>query len=525
MPEIPKVQTGLIPHVNASAPLNSPGRLQFFDSGAAGNFIAAQKAFERGVSALAAFQKEAEETENRLSATEMKNRYMEMNNALVTRMKQNPGAFDKFEEWSNAMDEEFDGQSKEFLDRMTPEFRKQFEADFYAVRLEGRSRRIDSGMQAKVTADYNRFQTLFKNFAENDDAESAKKLLAEHRGRLISEQEYLTRLEIDLPRITQSVQARRLIDAGTPGIIQFLEEKDSQGVYQNLPNILPEQRTQLLNYAKAKDSRKRADENLLLVEELSNGKVVSRQSIEEKFANLSTPEDLRQKHEQLQIVDRFESASKRASTAAKKEHFDRMANAEEVKIYTFQFSPDKNSAQKQYEDWRRKLLVTFSSDMNVFDKLMERLDTAYKSSREPARSYKKEPLFKAGQDILAGYKAQGMYAAGKERTGWWGISEKKDNSPRTASYIDSLMESDLAGFVQDHPKASEDELKKFLDERISLYNKTTVADIAEMQFNKAKLRNNEARVKSRSSIPEEGSTGSFNGKKVIFKRGNWDYVK
>lgn len=519
MPEIPKVQTGMIQHVNASSPMSSPGTLQHYDSGAAQNFMTAQRAFDRGITALAAFQKEAEETENRLSATEAKNLYMQMNNDLVSRMKENPGSFDKFEEWSNAMDEEFDKKFKPFLDRMTPEFRKQFEADFAGVRIEGRSRRIDTGMQAKVTADYNRFQILFKNFAENDDTESAKRLLDEHRGRLISEQEYLTRLEIDLPRITQSAQARKMIDAGTPGIIQFLEEKDSKGVYQNLPNILPEQRTQLLNYARAKDSKRRADENLLLVDELSSGKVISRKDISEKFRDLDTPEDLRQKHEQLQIVDRFESARKRASTAAKEEHLKRMANADEVRIYNFKFSQNSDTAAQQYEDMRRKLLVSYSSDMAVFDKLMARLDASYKSTRQPTVSYKNSPLFKTGQDILEGFKAQGMYAAGKEGR-WWGINEKEDTSAGSVRYIGSVMESDLAGFIQDHPKASAADLKKFLDERISLYNKTTVSDIAEMQFNNAKKGKGEAGVGSRSSL-----TGTFHGKKVIKKNGKWDYVK
>lgn len=484
MPDIPKTQTGLIQHTRATTPLTQQVHLKHYNNGNAEGWANLGKAINAGVSALAEFQRKAEETENNLSAAEARNYFTKLNAALTKRMADNPGAFNDFKKWAEETDKVYEEGAKQYLDRMTPEFRKQFEVNMQSLRVQSMNERIRTGIQAKVTADYNRFETLFKELAISDPVQ-AKNLLDENRGKLISEQVYQTRLSIDLPRISQGALARRMIDAATPGIIETLEKTYADGKYVNFPNITDDKRRELVTYAKAKDSRRRYDENTILLDQLNSGKVISAKDVENAFAGKTSPEDLRQKQEQIKMVRVFESNRERATTAANKAALDRRINADELRIYTYNFSPNETQAQQQYADLKRELLVNYSGDMATFDKLAKRLDTAYQSSREPKTSYKNSPLFKEGEKILAIFKAQGMFAAG--RGSRW-ITEKGDKSRATASYIEQVMENDLANFVQDNPNATYNDLRKALTDRISLYNKSNVAQIAEMVMNSGKSR-------------------------------------
>ena len=512
MPDIPKTQVGLIQHTRATAPLTQQAQLKYYgNNSVAEGLDKIGRVLNSGVSALAEFQRKSEETENNLSAAEARIYFNELNGKLTKRMAENPGAYEDFEKWAHDTDKEFEDGAKKYLDRMTPEFRKQFEVNMRAARLNAIRQRIDTGTQAKVTADYNRFQTLFKNLAENDPWQAAQ-LLDENKGKLISEQEYKTRLEIDLPRISQSAQARRMIDAGTPGIIEDLEKVDKEGRPLNFVNITPEYRRQLINYAKAKDSQTRLDGNTLFLEQLNSGKVITAKDVEASFAGKTSPEDLRQKHEQLKMVRVFESNRERATTAANKAALDRRINADELRIYNYNFSPNETQAQQQYADLKRELLVAYSGDMAAFDKVVKRLDTAYQSSREPKSSYKNSPLFKEGAKILSGFNALGKFAAG-------GHERKRE------TYVQEVMENDLANFVQDNPQATYDQLHKYLNDQITIYNKSDVEEIAEMVMNNGKSRLGKRSVTARTSQPREGSTGTYNGKKVVFKKGKWQYAE
>lgn len=516
MPDIPKTQTGLIQHTRATTPLTQQVHLKHHDDGNAEGWANFGKAINAGVSALAEFQRKAEETENNLSAAEARYFFTKLNADLTQRMADNPGAFNDFKKWAEETDKVYEEGAKQYLDRMTPEFRKLFEVNMKSVRVQSMDQRIRTGMQAKVTADYNRFETLFKELAMSDPVQ-AKNLLDENRGKLISEQVYQTRLSIDLPRISQGSLARRMIDAATPGIIETLEKTYSDGKYVNFPNITDDKRRELVTYAKAKDSRRRYDENTLFLDQLNSGKVFSAKDVENAFAGKTSPEDLRQKQEQLKMVSVFESNRKRAIAAANKEQLDRKINNDEFKIYTFNFSPDANEAKQQYTDLAREIKVNYAGDMGTIDRLMTRLDAAYRSVLQPKTSYKQSAAFKTGQAILDGFKVQGMYAAGKE-------GKKEDNTPETARYLENIMESDLANFVQDNPGATAEQVKSFLNGRIELYNKTPVANIAEMQFNNFRMRAGRESVEKRNSI-KDGSTGTFNGKKVVFKKGKWQYAE
>lgn len=477
MPEIPVPQARLLDHTRSAAPLSQYGQLRYYDNGNAEALAAAGKMLDKGISVLAEFQRKSEETENRLSATEAQNFYTKLNADLDLRMAKNPGAFKEFEKWAKETDKAFEEGVKPFIDRMTPEFRKQFAAEMDGLRIRTTHQRIRTGTQAKVTADYNRFQTLFREAADNNP-EEAVRILNQHRGTLISEEEFKTKLEIDLPRIQESAEARRLIDANAEGIIPFLEDKNKEGVYTNFTHIPAAKRTELLNYARAKDSRRRMEENLVMLDQMNSGKVFSRNDVETAFEGKTSPEDLRQKHEQIQMIDRFESNRKRAATAAKQEQLDNMIARDDFEIYSFRFSPDETVAKKEYADWKNKIITRYAGNTSAIDRLEKRLDANFKASSDFHNSYKNSTLFRAGENIIKAYKKEGKFFANTSNAFLW--FDKEDKSVGTATLVEDMLTLDMDEFVRNHPNATVTQLTEELEKKITDYNKSTVAEIGEM---------------------------------------------
>lgn len=512
MPEIPVPQARLLEHNRAAGPLSQHGQLRYYDNGNAQALATAGKMLDKGISALAEFQRRSEETENRLSATEAQNLYTKFNADLEQRMADNPGAFDKFESWAKETDKAFEEAVKPFLDRMTPEFRKQFSADMAGLRIRTTHQRSLTWRHAKVTANYNRFQTLFRDAADNNH-EEAVRLLNQHRGTLISEEEFKTKLEIDLPRISETAEARRLIDANAEGIISFLDDKNKEGKFTNFSHIPDAKRRELLNYARAKDSRRRMEENLVMLDQLNSGKVFTKADIETAFEGKTSAEDLRQKHDQIQMIDRFESNRKRAVTAAKQQQLDNMIARDDFEIYSFRFSPDQTVAKQEYADLKNKIITRYAGNTSAIDRLEKRLDANFKASSDFQNSYKNSTLYRAGENIIKAYKKEGKFFANIDRKMWF---DKKDDTPGAATLVEDMLTLDMDEFVRNNPKANVTQLAEELEKKVTSYNKSTVAQIGEMAMSR----------KGKPQVEQKAQKfGTFNGKKVVLKDGKWEYVR
>ncbi|MBQ7395946.1 MAG: hypothetical protein IJW08_05370 [Lentisphaeria bacterium] len=530
MPEIPKSNLHLLDHVNAGVPLSNH-QVRYYGgdgtAGALGNFrkgmeqltFAAAREYQRQSAVAEEFRKKYEDTENRLAATEARNLYSQINSEVDLRMTENPGLFNEFADWAKDADSRFSEEVKPFLERMTPDFRKQFEADFEGIRNSTFEKRKKIGMHAKITADYTRFQELFKHFAPTDMG-AALELLDNFRGTLISEQEYLTKRDVDLPRLFQSAQARRDIDAGKENIISQLEAVDEQGSYINYPAMTPEHRTTLVRYARAKDEQKRAEENARIYELLAGGMEYTADIVEKNFEGKTSPEDLNQKNQQLQMIDRFQSAKKRAQTAAQKKHYDDQFNSDLYSIITMEFPVNNEDAAIVYSRTKKDIFSRYAGDGQSVNRLLSQLDSVYAArprpaaagGKEPAEtggsSYKNSPVYQAATAKIKDAKQNGRLSAAVKS--WWGTDDAEDDSAGTVTYIEKLLTIDVDDFIQQNPQAKFPEIDKYIDERITYYNKRTVEDIANM-------------VQHQNATDRR--TGKFNGKDVVFKNGKWEYAK
>lgn len=517
MPEIPVSQNNLIRHTAAESELSFHRQHYYGDNGMASAIGNLGNSVTGALGVAAQFKKEFDETENRLSATEARNLFAQINGDLQNRMKANPGSFSEFEKWAEEADKLYAEQSKVFLDRMTDKFRKQFEADMQGMRIEALNRRREVGTQAAVSANYSRFQTLFKEAAERDPQE-AMRLLTENRGSLISEQEYLTKKDIDLPRISQSAQMRREVEANTPGIIEKLSATDGKGNFTNFTAVTPEFRQSMIRYAEAKDSQRRAEELYQFAEELDSGIPISRQMIENSFAGKKSAADLKQKQAMLQMFDRRESAKKRATTAANAKREEAQFQVDWARIVNAEFPRDVNARQKMYDEMKQYIIGTYHGKGSRMETLLKKLDEYHKTPASPAVKVKSTTLYQDGERILDGFKAQGRFFADDYL--WY-----TDQKPGTVSYIEDVLKADMTEFCKNNPQATVQQLNEYLNERITTYNKSTVEQIADMQLKEAVNRQGERKNRKRTETLKDGTRGTYNGKKVIYKNGKWEYAE
>jgi hypothetical protein len=478
MPKIPMPELSApVGRVSNLSPV-SGGKIQPVRQGediadALGGF---KSSIERFGGAVAEFRKEQENTENELAAAEAQNLYTEINDALIRRMAENPGAFGEFEKWSNEADELFRKQERQFTDRMTPEFRKKYSLRMQANIIAHRKQRIMTGMQSKVTADYNLFQKLFKEAAEQNQ-QQALNLLEQHRGKLISEQEYQIKKEIDLPRTFQFADARRRIDAGESGIIEQLEAQDSKGNYVNFTAVSPEKRRSLLSYAKAKDSQTRANENLAFLDMLNSGSPISKDTVEASFEGRTSPEDLRQKMEQLKMVDRFESARERATTAAneKKEKDD--LNSMLFDIVTMKPPAGEYERAQAQADWERKIYTRFAGNGNAVHRLKQELSEVFKASNPQTanQSYKNSYIYQYAFRFLSGMKKDFYSQENEADRSWWNSDKEDSKEVVSANY--KMAQVALDAFIKNNPHATNADVETFLQNLKKDVNKTEVGKL------------------------------------------------
>lgn len=525
MPKIPmNRQIGMVQHVRAEAPMTGSGlRLKYADDGTAETLQKFAVNMDRSVSALAEYQRKKEYTEDRLAAAEARNLYRTINADLESRMADNPNDYEKFKEWAQDADKRYADGVREFTGKMSADYRKQFEAEMSGIRVENLGRRTRIGIQAKVTADYNLFQSQWKDAALRGDLQECNRMLEEQRGNLISENEYQQK-KLDYERLAAFGEVKRALEGNVPGIIGKLKERNPEGGYVNFPGLEEAARDRFIRVAEARDAQRRADENEAFVDQLSRGENITTESINKKFEGDTSPEAQRQKRDQLRILQRVQNAragyKAKATEAQSKKEFENFR----FKIYDYKFSEEENMRNKQYSDLRNEILTTYPEDGAKRRQLMEELSAAVDKVAKPAQSYKNSNLYKDGTNLIASYKSQGLFAAGKKGR-IWGVNEKADKSSAAVTLIEKSLTLDMDQFVKEHPNATTTELNNFLQEKLTVYNKSTVTQIGAMALQGILSRSAQRSIKARTNTPAEGRTGTYNGKKVIFKNGKPQYVK
>lgn len=474
MPRIPiSKQPGLIQQQRSTVHASgAPGMNWKMEEGAAlrqlGDSIGISGAQVGG--ALQKYANEAKETQNTLAATQAGNLYRSINTDLENRMAENPNEFDNFKDWATEAEKRYEDESKDFVGRMSPEFRAQFVERMNGIRAEALGRRVRIGIQAKVTADYNLFQSEFKNAAITGDEETARFLLDRERGRLISDQEYQMKL-MDFERLRDAGAAKRLVDAGDDGIIESLKKRDDAGNFTEFSKMDTAYRDRLIRVAESNDAQRRSDENQMLLDRLNSGELVLPEDIDRAFADKTSPEAVKQKNQQKKIVSAFlrhqETAAKQAAReerADQREERKATLDNHEYKLLTYEFAADPAKRMKQYAELRNEILTRYAGDGPAVKRLIGQLDENLKSVTKPDSSYKKTYTYIRGKNKLDDMKGD-FYSRypgrGESWYSWFTNVYNDTDVVKTDNLAMAKLQYDA--FIKANPQATTQDVDMFLE--------------------------------------------------------------
>ena len=375
MPRIPMSERGYVPHVeNGVRMRGAPGMDFGMDTSRAlrdaGNGL---EDLGRGALELYAagreFVEREADTQNKLAATNARNLYRAINEELENRMASNPADFKEYSKWADEADQRYLDEVRQYTEQMTTPFRNQFNAEMEGIRIDSLSQRRKIGIQAKVTADYNMMQTLLKDAAQRGDEAEYKRILDEHKGTLISEEEYNIR-NVEYGKLADSAAAKRLVDAAADSespvqaksILERLKERDSDGNYVNFKNITEDYRDQLIRVAKTAKTQKETERDAHVLAEINQGRVPTEDSlIAAKDADIITEEQF---NRYMGWVKSYNSAIASAEKAAKAEAKAEKNEAKQAANEAKRLQREQETIEKDH--WNYKISNTwFSSDPNA----------------------------------------------------------------------------------------------------------------------------------------------------------------
>lgn len=293
-------------------------------------------------------------------------------------------------------------------------------------------------------------------------------------------------------------------------VSEVLKAKNADGSYKFHTELMPEQRFQLLRYAEQKQARQEVELMDAFVGDVLAGKTISEESVLKRT-------DIRQgaKNDFIKILRSVQNTKAKQQTAEQKHARQYARDALEFEIMEHSFSPDPVERDKQFAAFNRRIYTEFAKDDPAYAKqLKTQLNESLKAATKPDTSYKKTAAYQYGENLIGQLATQGKFFA--QKPGWiWGTNKAEDKP--IIQYTEKLVRRDLDNYLRNHPNASEKDVREVIEVMTEDYNKTLVDELAEQS-----IVHNRANMKI---IPKEGQTGSYNGKKVIFKNGKWNYAE
>lgn len=536
MPRIPMSDKGgLVQHQRDSVPMSgAPGMSFKLDEGQAWKELGAQigRAGESFGGAMMNYAKAAQDTDNKLAASQARNLFNGIQGELGNRMAENPQDFGKFREWAQEADKRYADEVKQYTDKMSQGYRKEFEVEMDGLRTRALQDRVRKGIQAKVTADYELLQAQWKDAALRGDEAESRRLLDEHRGVLISEQEYQQKL-LDYERMRDCGAAKRLLESGERGLAERLRARNKDGSYAEFPKMDDGYREKLIRAAKSQDEERtrQLDENLLkrftdgdldygdVKEAYDRGEVPVKlfASWQRKFRELKSAEimaeadrnlnalksrslddgDLKMVFEglwmEVQESVRTGELSKEQGAELEKglaeRDFRRIRNKQEWGKKSKQdaenrFLVDLRVASDYPDDpverkaWCREALnraMKVSDDDSFLGKVQSRCNEILKEDV----SYRQTPGYRLGMHVLEGYKNAFTSYAEPARRRWYtlGIKTAGKASPEITKTNYDVVKDKFAQWLKNNPNADEGMMRQWLDDQKKFINEQCVADL------------------------------------------------
>lgn len=272
MPRIPMSDRGYVPHVEGGVRMTGAPGMGFGMENARGLRDVANGLDGLGEGAMKVYgalkmraeaAQEAEDTDN-MQALELNE--MQMTNELNAFMRENPGRYLDFENELQTRTKNLMEARTGYLEKMSPNARRR--AEFYLKKTDlDRANNVRYvGWQAQATAKMQNLETRLSDLAKIGADDVAIQMIDEYT---VGDAPLLTQPMADQFKAKyweqrDFFQARELIDAGDPDVLEKLNKK-SDGQFTEYTHLTREQRDQLKRYGQQKtiERENEADDNVL----------------------------------------------------------------------------------------------------------------------------------------------------------------------------------------------------------------------------------------------------------------------
>lgn len=388
MPKIPMAEkAGAIRHISDTVHMTGAPNLNWkLDEGQAlmdmGDKIG--RGAEKLGNAMMAFGQHMQHQEDVLAATEDRNLFHQLNGELNNKLANTPGATDEEKlEWITGYKQKYEDERRPYLQKMSIAFRKQHDAEMNGLRIRAQDDRILLLNQGKVQRVTDQTLAQLKDAALRGDEQEYRRILdnAQQGEYPLFSAEKRAMLEADYSRLADWGEAKRLVEAGTPGIVEMLRARDKDGRYLHFDHLSTEGRERLIHYAETREAHQLSDDyQAAAAETLSTGQFPY------------TEEQMRQLHEDgawsdrkfnlmhslyaahRKEIDRRESAKKRSVQANRKLRLQAAKNAIDMIDY-----PAANDYARTRLRMLEQIVKAFPEDFTAQRELGEYLDRRLKN--------------------------------------------------------------------------------------------------------------------------------------------------
>lgn len=433
--------------------------------------------------AMTDFAEKLTDTSNQLAAAEAQSLYTKQSEELRTRMAQNPFQYKEFAKWSRDNETAFDEAAKPILERMSPNFRKLFEARMSGVRARqsGEFKRV--GTQAQISVELERYKKLKAEYAKTGNAAAYKALVEYHRGVLISKEQADLDM-LDYHRLAESAEAGRLIAADPETALKKLQERGgTEGDFVNFKHLPQDYRKSLIRDAAVGAAKKQ--------NEFLEGMAAN---FHENGQLLYSDEKLTEMHRNGEISDELYNHAMRYNARFQQEMSglrskqESAANArldQEIAAFTIKNLYD--------EKGREKILTAGEADL-VCKQARELCGAHYKKYLDLVRTIrasaaaaqKGDDPWKTldGKQVLRFLKSQDLYYnAGPLKKGWFGGEKRVPFDLKSKEFKENINGTRGDGYDFTDAYAAAQELEMYRTAETMLEQGKTAPEIIERMTN------------------------------------------
>lgn len=420
--------------------------------------------------------------------------------------RENPNDYAKFSDWRRESTSRLSERIKPYLEKLSAPARRRADHFLAENALTQEKWARDISFQADITAKRENYDTRIRHYAKTGDIDAAREQLQQGIGTGIFNANERERYENFINELSDFGTVERRIESNDPAVVEELQKRTAPGGYESYPGLSTDNRRQLIRYAEQKRARYEVEQMDTFVGDVLAGKTISEESVLKRT-------DIRQgaKNDFIKILRSVQNTKAKQQTAEQKHARQYARDALEFEIMEHSFSPDPVERDKQFAAFNRRIYTEFAKDDPAYAKqLKTQLNESLKAATKPDTSYKKTAAYQYGENLIGQMATQGKF--GPRR--FFGL---KSAEKPIMQYTEKLVRRDLDNYLRNHPNASEKDVREVIEVMTEDYNKTLVDELAEQS-----IVHNRANMKI---IPKEGQTGSYNGKKVIFKNGKWNYAE